>query len=65
MNHYRLLEMHTLRPMELVELHVLARAYRDAWRLLHGSEPLHDHAITSLNLLIHFYPVNKPAGAAA
>jgi hypothetical protein len=36
------------------EAHVLARAYRAAWRAVHGLEPEGVHEIGSLGLLMHF-----------
>ena len=36
------------------EAHVLARAYRAAWRAAHGLEPRGGHEIARLGLLLHF-----------
>ena len=35
-------------------LHVLARAYRNAWRVMHGCDPRGEHPIKSLEVLIVF-----------
>ena len=36
------------------EAHVLARAYRAAWRAMHGAEPAGAHQISSLGFIFHF-----------
>ncbi len=41
-------------PVNALEAHVLARAYRAAWRALRSSEPRHRHLIGSLGLVIDF-----------
>jgi hypothetical protein len=41
-------------PVDALEAHVLARAYRAAWRALRSSEPRHRHLIGSLDLVIDF-----------
>jgi len=51
---YQLLKQSNCDSMEVLELHVLARAYHSAWRRIHGSEPRHQHALPSLDLLIDF-----------
>ncbi len=58
---YQLLNQSNCEPMEGLELHVLARAYRSAWRRIHGSEPIRQHALPSLDLLIEFEPGLKDA----
>lgn len=40
--------------IETLEVHVLARAYADAWRALYLCEPVGEHAIESLGLVIDF-----------
>jgi len=37
-----------------LELHVLARAYRDAWRALHGGAPTGEHRLERLGISIDF-----------
>lgn len=51
---YRILRQTTREPMDGLELHVFARAYHAAWRHVHGSEPLREHVIADLDLLIDF-----------
>ena len=41
-------------PLETVEMHVLARAYRATWRSLFASDPLGPHVIASLDVLFVF-----------
>jgi hypothetical protein len=40
--------------IESLAAHVLARAYRDAWFVLHGEEPFGPHVIVGLDLIIEF-----------
>jgi hypothetical protein len=53
------MKQHSFERIDALELHLLARAYYAAWKRVHQSEPIHEHAIPSLNLLIYFEPV-KP-----
>jgi hypothetical protein len=46
-------------PVVALEAHVLARAYRAAWRALRLSEPRHRHLIGSLDLVIDFGRANR------
>ncbi len=41
-------------PLHTVEMHVLARAYRAAWRSLFASDPLGPHVIAALDVLFVF-----------
>ena len=41
-------------PLDTVEMHVLARAYRAAWRSLFVSDPLGPHVIVALDVLFVF-----------
>ena len=41
-------------PVNALEAHVLARAYREAWRALYVCEPVGRHTIESLGLAIDF-----------
>lgn len=43
-------------PFEVLEAHVLARAYGAAWRALYQCEPVGRHVIESLGLTIDFGP---------
>lgn len=58
---YRIMKTHTFERIDALELHLLARAYYAAWKRVHDSEPIHEHAIPSLNLLIYFEPVKPRA----
>ena len=40
--------------LHTVEMHVLARAYRAAWRSLFATDPLGPHVILPLDVLIVF-----------
>jgi hypothetical protein len=51
---YSMYRPHDREPVDALEAHVLARAYRAAWRVLQGSEPRHRHLIGSLDLIIDF-----------
>jgi hypothetical protein len=42
--------------LDTVEMHVLARAYRAAWRALFAREPVGQHVIAPLDAVIVFYP---------
>ena len=59
---YRVMKQHSFERIDALELHLLARAYYAAWKRVHDSEPIHEHSIPSLNLLIYFEPV-KPRAA--
>jgi len=39
---------------ETLAAHVFARAYRTAWRVRHGNEPVGPHVIAGLDLIIEF-----------
>jgi len=41
-------------PLDTVEMHVLARAYRATWRSLFASDPLGPHVIAPLDVLFVF-----------
>jgi hypothetical protein len=41
-------------PLHSIEMHVLARAYRAAWRSQFASEPLGHHVIAPLDVLLVF-----------
>ena len=42
--------------LDTVEMHVLARAYRAAWRSLFAREPVGPHVIAPLDAVFVFYP---------
>lgn len=52
-----------MEPLDTLELHVLARAYRAAWRSIHARDPAGWHIIDSLHVMIVFgtRPVPGPA----
>ena len=53
-----------MEPLDTLEMHVLARAYRAAWRSLHARDPVSRHVIESLDVMIVFG--NRPhTGPAA
>ena len=41
-------------PLDTVEMHVLAKAYRAAWRFRHTHDPVGLHVIEALDLVIDF-----------
>jgi hypothetical protein len=42
--------------LDSVEMHVLARAYRAAWRALFARDPAGQHVIAPLDAVIVFHP---------
>ena len=42
--------------LDAVEMHVLARAYRAAWRSLFARDPVGAHVIAALDAVFVFYP---------
>ena len=44
----------SMEPLDTLEMHVLARAYRAAWRSLHACDPVSRHVIESLDVMIDF-----------
>jgi hypothetical protein len=61
---YRLYSHSTHEACDTVEMHVLARAYRAAWRSLHACEPEHSHVLAGMDLLIEFDATDRPPAAA-
>jgi hypothetical protein len=49
-------------PLSSVQLHVLARAYRAAWRALFACDPVGAHAIEALDLLLVFESPDRGQG---
>lgn len=52
---YSIFSHSTGEPLHTVEMHVLARAYRAAWRSLFASDPAGPHVIAALDLLLVFW----------
>jgi hypothetical protein len=52
-------------PLDTLELHVLARAYRTAWRSIHVRDPMGWHVIDSLHVMIAFGTRPGPASATS
>jgi hypothetical protein len=44
----------TMEPIYSLEMHVLARAYRAAWRSIHAREPMNRHVLEDLGVIIVF-----------
>ncbi len=44
----------SMEPLDTLEMHVLARAYRAAWRSLHARDPVSRHVIENLDVMIVF-----------
>jgi hypothetical protein len=57
-NILRLYSYATGEPVETVEMHVLAQAYR---RSVHASEPIDSHVIAGADLVIDFGPIEVAA----
>lgn len=49
---YQVLDLKTKTPLDTLELHVLARAYFAAWRVVHGEAPEGRHPLPALNATI-------------
>jgi hypothetical protein len=45
-----------------LQLHVFARAYRDAWLALHSQAPVGQHAFERLGVAIDFKEPGQPDG---
>jgi len=54
---YQVVDAKTGEPLDVLELHVLARAYYAAWRVVRGPEPEGRHSIPTLHTNIDF---NRP-----
>lgn len=54
----------SMEPLDILEMHVLARAYRAAWRSLHARDPVNWHVIESLDVIIVFHNQLHPDPAA-
>ena len=53
---YAIFSVSGMEPLDTLELHVLARAYRAAWRAMYARDPNDRHVIASLDLMIVFLP---------
>ena len=53
-----------MEPLDTLEMHVLARAYRAAWRSLHARDPVSRHVIEGLDVMIVFGNRPHPGPAA-
>jgi hypothetical protein len=62
---YRVMKRGSYEHLDAIELHLLARAYCAAWKRLHGSEPIHEHVLPSLDLVIYFVAAPTLAGTTA
>jgi len=60
---YQIFRLSTREPVDTVEMHVLAKAYRAAWRSTYASEPVARHALERLDLVIDFGGTRFAAGA--
>jgi len=59
--HYSLYTGSSHEAVDTVEMHVLARAYRAAWRAMWASEPAGPHLVNALDLIIDFGPSRAAA----
>ncbi len=51
---YRVFSMSSGEDENSTEAHVFARAYRGAWRSIHGCEPTGRHEVAALELVMDF-----------
>lgn len=51
---YRICSHSSGEPLDTIEMHVLARAYRAAWRSRFASDPFGSHVIAALDVLFVF-----------
>ena len=51
---YRIFSVSSGEPLNTVETHVLARAYRATWRSLFANDPLGPHVIAALDVVFVF-----------
>ena len=51
---YRIFSISSGEDENSTEAHVFARAYRGAWRCIHGSEPAGRHEVAALELAMDF-----------
>lgn len=58
---YRMRSLSGDEMFETLSAHIFARAYRTAWRVRHGNEPVGPHVIPGLDLVIEFEGQQEPA----
>lgn len=58
---YTILDTRTGRTLDALDLHVLARAYYSAWRMLYGPPPQGRHPLPMLHLVVDFQPPRRGA----
>jgi hypothetical protein len=51
---YRVINLSSGEDEDSTEAHVFARAYREAWRAIYGSEPAGRHQVAALGFVVHF-----------
>ena len=56
---YRIFTHSTGEPIDTVDMHVLARAYRIAYRSIFAREPLGPHLLRALNVQIVFTEIGR------
>jgi hypothetical protein len=59
MDDYSVFRLSNRQPLDIIEAHVLARAYLAAWRVLYQCEPVGHHPIDRLGLAIDFGPTGN------
>ena len=57
---YSIYSVSEMEPLDTLELHVLARAYRAAWRSVHARDPEDRHVIAGLDVVIVFGAPQDP-----
>lgn len=57
---YSIYSVSGMEPLDTLELHVLARAYRAAWRAMYARDPEDRHVIASLEVMIVFGSPSDP-----
>lgn len=60
---YSIYSWPSMEPLDVIEMHVLARAYWAAWRSLHARDPAGRHVISSLDVVIIFGAWRDPGPA--
>jgi len=60
---YSIYSASSMEPLDALEMHVLARAYRAAWRSIHARDPVNRHVIESLDVMIDFASPQSPRPA--
>ncbi|MCX7144013.1 MAG: hypothetical protein NT123_23815 [Proteobacteria bacterium] len=60
---YSIFTYSTGEPLDTVDMHVLARAYRTAWRSLFEKDPAGSHALRELDVLFVFLGKDSDLGS--